>query len=103
VNVTGHKLGKGVGYSDDGLAKIAVLHTGGAPQAARSGHIPSVCRGSRPINWHKRYFTLFGVQHGSSIQAFWLLEASETEKHAAQSFSCKNAFHSHQQCLEHAS
>ena len=46
VDVTGNKLGKGVGDGDDGLAEVAVLHTGGAPKTARSGHIASVRRGS---------------------------------------------------------
>jgi hypothetical protein len=42
MNVTGDKLGKGVGNGDDGLAEITVLHSGGAPKTARTGHIPSV-------------------------------------------------------------
>jgi hypothetical protein len=44
VDVARNKLRKGVGDGDDRLAEIAVLHPGGAPQAARSGHIPSVRR-----------------------------------------------------------
>ena len=57
VDVAGNKLGEGVGDGDDGLAEIAVLHSGGAPQRARSGHIASMRRGSRTINWHNPDFT----------------------------------------------
>ena len=46
VNVAWDELGKGVGDGDDGLAKVAVLHSGGAPEAARAGHIASMSRGS---------------------------------------------------------
>ena len=46
VDVAGNKLRKGVGDGDDGLAEVAVLHPGGAPQRARSGHIASMRRGS---------------------------------------------------------
>ena len=46
MDVAGNKLSEGVGDGDDGLAEVAVLHPGGAPKAARSGHIASMRRGS---------------------------------------------------------
>ena len=46
VDVAGNELGEGVGDGDDGLAEVAVLHSGGAPETARAGHVASVGRGS---------------------------------------------------------
>ena len=46
VHVAGHELGKGIGDSDDRLAEIAVLHAGGAPEAAGAGHVAAVGRSS---------------------------------------------------------
>ena len=46
VDVAGNELGEGVGDSDDGLAEVAVLHSGGAPKTARACHVASVGRGS---------------------------------------------------------
>ena len=52
VDVAGHELGEGVGDGDDGLAEISVFHSGGAPQAARAGHVAAVSGGARAINGH---------------------------------------------------
>ena len=52
VDVAGHELGEGVGHGDDGLAEISVLHSGGAPEAARAGHVAAVSGGARAINGH---------------------------------------------------
>src|SRR5690606_417162 len=41
VDVTGYKLGKGVGHCDDGLLKVVVLHACGAPQCPGASHIAS--------------------------------------------------------------
>ena len=52
VDVAGHELGERVGDGDDRLAEIAVLHPGGAPQAARAGHVAAVGGGSGAIGGH---------------------------------------------------
>jgi len=46
MDVAGNKLSEELANGDDGLAEVAVLHPGGAPKAARSGHIASMRRGS---------------------------------------------------------
>jgi len=52
VDVAGNELGEGVGDSDDRLVEIAILHSGGAPEAAGTGHITAVGSGSGTINRH---------------------------------------------------
>jgi hypothetical protein len=52
VDMAGHELCEGIGDGDDGLAEISVLHSGGAPQAARAGHVAAVSGGARAINGH---------------------------------------------------
>ncbi len=39
VHVARHELREGIHHRDDRLAEIAVLHAGGAPQAAGAGHV----------------------------------------------------------------
>ena len=46
MDVAGNELGEGIGDGDDGLTEIAILHSGGAPQTARSGHVAAVGGGS---------------------------------------------------------
>jgi hypothetical protein len=52
VNVTRHELREAVGDGDDGLAEIAVLHAGGAPQRAGAGHVAAVGGGSGTVGGH---------------------------------------------------
>jgi hypothetical protein len=52
VYVAGHELCKRIGDGDDRLAEISVLHSGGAPQAARAGHIAAVSGCARAVNGH---------------------------------------------------
>src|SRR5690606_2135629 len=42
VHVTRHKLRKRVHYRNNRFAKVAVLHTGGAPEGASAGHVTAV-------------------------------------------------------------
>ena len=42
----GHELGEGIGDRDDRLAEILVLHAGGAPKAARAGHVAAMGGGA---------------------------------------------------------
>ena len=44
--MTGHELGEGIDHRNDRLAKIAILHAGGAPKAARACHVAAVGRGA---------------------------------------------------------
>ena len=46
VHVARHELGEGVDHRDDRLAEIAVLHAGGAPEAARAGHVAAMGGGA---------------------------------------------------------
>ena len=52
VHMAGHELGEGVDDGDDRLAEIAVLHAGGAPQAAGAGHVAAVGGGAGAIGGH---------------------------------------------------
>ncbi len=52
VDVAGHELGEGVDHGDDRLAEIAVLHAGGAPKAARAGHVAAVGGGAGAESGH---------------------------------------------------
>ena len=52
VDVSGHELGEGIGHGDDRFAEVPVLHSGGAPQAARAGHVAAMSGGARAINRH---------------------------------------------------
>ena len=54
VDVAGDELGEGVDDGDDRLAEVAVLHAGGAPQAAGAGHVAAVGGGARAIGGHGR-------------------------------------------------
>ncbi|MNT94737.1 hypothetical protein D3C72_2364840 [compost metagenome] len=47
-----HELGEAVNHGDDGLAEIAVLHAGGAPEATRAGHVAAMGGGAGTIGWH---------------------------------------------------
>ncbi len=46
MDMAGHELGEGIDHRDDRLAEIAVLHAGGAPQAARARHVAAVGGGA---------------------------------------------------------
>ena len=52
MDVAGHELGEGIGDGDDRLAEIAVLHAGGAPEAARARHVAAMRRGAGAIGGH---------------------------------------------------
>jgi hypothetical protein len=52
MNVSGDKLGKGIGNCNDGFLKILGLHSGGAPERTSTRHIASLSRGFGSINWH---------------------------------------------------
>ena len=52
MDMARHELREGVHDGDDRLAEIAVLHAGGAPEAARSRHVAAVGGGARAIGWH---------------------------------------------------
>ena len=54
VHVAGHELGEGIGDRDDRLAKIAVLHAGCAPKAARAGHVTAMGGSAGAIRRHDR-------------------------------------------------
>ena len=62
VDVAGDELGERVGDGDDGLAEVAVLHAGGAPQAAGAGHVAAVGGGAGTIGGHGG---LLGFRHVS--------------------------------------
>ena len=52
VDMTRHKLGKRVDHRNDRFLKILILHSGGTPQRAGSGHISTVGGGSGTIFRH---------------------------------------------------
>ena len=52
MDMAGHELGEGIDDGDDRLAEIPVLHAGGAPQAARAGHVAAVGGRARAIGGH---------------------------------------------------
>ncbi len=54
VDVARHELGEGIDDGDDRLAEVAILHAGGAPEAARARHVASVGAGSGPVSRHAR-------------------------------------------------
>ena len=58
VHVARHELGEGIDHGDDRLAEIAVLHAGGAPQAAGAGHVAAMGGGAGAIGGHE--FSLAG-------------------------------------------
>src|SRR5690606_10554295 len=60
MHVPRHELREGVHHRDDRLAESAVLHAGGAPEAARAGHVAAVGGGTGTIGWH-------GVSSGVSL------------------------------------
>ena len=41
MGMSGHKLGKRVGDSDNGLSQLFAFHSGGHPQSPGSGHPPT--------------------------------------------------------------
>jgi len=56
VDMSRHKLGKGVGYRDDRLVEVVILHAGGTPQgtgtrhiAAGSGSLGTILRHGAPL------------------------------------------------------
>src|SRR5690606_28115640 len=52
MHVAGHELGERVDDRDDRLSEILVAHTGGAPEGARAGHVPSVSGRARAVLGH---------------------------------------------------
>ena len=52
MHMARHELGEGVDHRDDRLAEIAVLHAGGAPEAARARHVAAVGGGAGTICGH---------------------------------------------------
>ena len=56
VHVAGHELGERIDHGDDRLAKILVLHAGGAPEAAGARHVAAVGRGSGAVGGHDLSF-----------------------------------------------
>jgi hypothetical protein len=52
VHVAGHELGEGVGDGDDRLLEVFVLHAGGAPQRAGTGHVAAVRGSFRAVIGH---------------------------------------------------
>ena len=57
VHVAGHELGEGIDHGDDRLAEIAVLHAGGAPQAAGAGHVAAMGGGAGAVGGHDLSFS----------------------------------------------
>jgi hypothetical protein len=43
MNMTGNELCKRIHDCDYWFAKVALLHSGGAPEAARPSHVSSMC------------------------------------------------------------
>jgi hypothetical protein len=52
MHVARHELSEGIGDSDDRFAEIAVLHAGGAPEAARARHVAAMGRSAGTIGRH---------------------------------------------------
>jgi hypothetical protein len=46
MDMARHELRKGVAHRDNRLAKIAVFHSRGAPEAAGASHVAAMCRRS---------------------------------------------------------
>ena len=57
VHVAGHELGERIDHGNDRLAKVLVLHAGGAPEAAGARHVAAVGRGSGAIGGHGLSFS----------------------------------------------
>ena len=53
MDMARHELREGIGDGDDRLAEVAVLHAGGAPEAARAGHVASMRRRAGAIGRHR--------------------------------------------------
>src|SRR5206468_7265 len=47
-----NELGERIDHGNDWLAKILVLHAGGAPEAAGARHVAAVGRGSGAVGGH---------------------------------------------------
>jgi hypothetical protein len=47
MNVPRYELRERIHHGDDGLAEVAVFHTGGTPQAPGAGHVAPMGRGAR--------------------------------------------------------
>jgi len=54
MDVAGHELGKGVGDGDDRLVEVVILHAGGAPQRAGTGHVATGGGGLGAVCGHRR-------------------------------------------------
>ncbi len=54
MHMAGHELGKGVGYGNNGFVKVSILHAGGAPECASTGHVAARGGGFGAINRHSR-------------------------------------------------
>ncbi len=52
MHMARHELGEGIDHGDDGLAEVAVLHAGGAPQGAGAGHVAAVGGGAGTVGGH---------------------------------------------------
>jgi hypothetical protein len=52
MHMARHELREGIDDRDDRLAEIRILHAGGAPQAARAGHVAAMGGGAGAIGRH---------------------------------------------------
>ena len=52
VHVAGHELGEAVDHGDDGLAEVALFHSGGPPQGAGASHVATEGGGARAVVGH---------------------------------------------------
>jgi hypothetical protein len=52
VDMAGDELGKGVCYRNNRLLEVFILHTGGAPQCAGTGHVATESGGFRAVIRH---------------------------------------------------
>ena len=52
MDVTRDELGERIDDSNDGLAKIAIFHAGGAPECAGAGHIAAMSGGTGTVLRH---------------------------------------------------
>ena len=52
MDVTRHELREAVDHRDNGLAEVAVLHAGCAPEGAGAGHVAAVGGGAGTVLGH---------------------------------------------------
>ena len=71
MDMAGDELGEGIGDGDDGLAEIAVLHAGGPPQTAGTGHVAAMRGGAGTQRGHRT--GLLGVR------PYWSRSAAPTQ------------------------